>query len=687
MDPQNHPCGCMDPGDAAVCDVASPTEYDSQGSAEESRREQHQSLHPWPVDRDIECSQEASVPHDPVADSLLEVFTPNDPVHGLLHLPKIARAFIDHPLFQRMRQIKQLGVCSRVYPGATHDRFFHSIGTAYLGYQLFKTIRQKQPELGATDRDGLCVVLAGLCHDLGHPAYSHMFEDFVHRLGREKLQELKASGKPVTEAEERGVQKYLRWSHEQASRIVLDAIFKDLRGELAAAGLTSDQQGDDFECINELIDPPKKQLIEMMKSHRLQDGWSLIIKGRPLEKAWLYEIVSNWRSGLDVDKFDYFRRDAYHLGIQRHFDHERYFKGVKVLMHDGVATISPPAKEIDTLRDMLELRKFLHRAAYQHKTVKKLEMHLIDVLAKLDKHVQLPCSVPGRKLSLSEAAIEFDVEAYRQITDYKVESLLQDAFYSDNPDLKAIAIEFDTHILRRNLMRLISAWRLPRPGDKDITESMGPLPLPESEEAVIGEIHRRYEEQNLHGHPKVKPDEPVKKVDISEIRCCFARLHYGMGSEDPISRVVFHNGKGAACSTTVLGYDSESKPLREVIFVFWNPPAKTSDDATMKRLTNAFDMWAEDEVIRHIDKFSSADASEIVKMIKEHEAAISDLKQKLDQLQSANMPSEVVNCERIVPPVFTPPGRPADAKRRRVLDMQQSCPWWSPPRPARSELN
>lgn len=205
------------------------------------RHDQQQSLHQWPVDRDIECSQEASVPHNAVMDSLLEVFTPNDPVHGLLHLPKIARAFIDHPLFQRMRQIKQTGVCSLVYPGATHDRFFHSIGTAYLGYQLFKTIRQKQPELGANDRDGLCVLFAGLCHDLGHPAYSHMFEDFIHRLGREKLQELKYSGTPVREAEER-VKKYLEWSHEQASKIILEEIFKDLQGELAAAGLTSDQQ-------------------------------------------------------------------------------------------------------------------------------------------------------------------------------------------------------------------------------------------------------------------------------------------------------------------------------------------------------------------------------------------------------------------------------------------------------------
>ncbi|CAK0814509.1 unnamed protein product, partial [Prorocentrum cordatum] len=104
----------------------------------------------------------------PVPPALQETFTPNDPVHGLMHLPAIVKAVVDTNIFQRMRQIKQLGICHYVYPGAVHTRFFHSIGTAFLAL-LIKGLRHRQPELGVTDREAVCVLLAALCHDSGGP--------------------------------------------------------------------------------------------------------------------------------------------------------------------------------------------------------------------------------------------------------------------------------------------------------------------------------------------------------------------------------------------------------------------------------------------------------------------------------------------------------------------------------------
>merc|ERR1719163_2669319 len=109
---------------------------------------------------------------------LREDFNPHCPCHGQLHLPMIVKLFVDTRIFKRMKHIKQLGMCSHVYPGAVHDRFFHSIGTAHLAYEMIKGIKARQPELGTTDEDVLCVMLAGLCHDLGHPCFSHMFEEF-----------------------------------------------------------------------------------------------------------------------------------------------------------------------------------------------------------------------------------------------------------------------------------------------------------------------------------------------------------------------------------------------------------------------------------------------------------------------------------------------------------------------------
>ena len=112
------------------------------------------------------------------------------------------------------------------------DRFFHSIGTAHLAYNLMKDLRSNQPELCISDRDVVCVVLAALMHDLGHPAYSHMFETFMASIG------------------------HTSWTHEQASTVLVKEVLRSVNLSL----LTKDAEGDDEQFIVELIDPPKKEL-------------------------------------------------------------------------------------------------------------------------------------------------------------------------------------------------------------------------------------------------------------------------------------------------------------------------------------------------------------------------------------------------------------------------------------------
>ena len=67
----------------------------------------------------------------------------NDPIYGLIEIPEgIISNLIEHPYFQRLRRITQLGLTHYVYPGATHNRFHHSIGAMHLTMQAVRTVKK-----------------------------------------------------------------------------------------------------------------------------------------------------------------------------------------------------------------------------------------------------------------------------------------------------------------------------------------------------------------------------------------------------------------------------------------------------------------------------------------------------------------------------------------------------------------
>ena len=99
----------------------------------------------------------------------------NDPVYGFINLyDDIIYELIEHPLFQRLRRIKQLGLTHLVYPGATHTRFQHSLGSVHLMQSAISTIRSKGHEI--TDEEAQAAKIAILLHDLGHGPFSHSLE-------------------------------------------------------------------------------------------------------------------------------------------------------------------------------------------------------------------------------------------------------------------------------------------------------------------------------------------------------------------------------------------------------------------------------------------------------------------------------------------------------------------------------
>jgi len=102
----------------------------------------------------------------------------NDPVHGFIAIPnELTFDIIEHPFFQRLRRIRQLGLTPLVYPGALHTRFQHALGAMHLMGLAVDTLRQKGNEISQTEEDA--VVLAILLHDIGHGPYSHSLENSI----------------------------------------------------------------------------------------------------------------------------------------------------------------------------------------------------------------------------------------------------------------------------------------------------------------------------------------------------------------------------------------------------------------------------------------------------------------------------------------------------------------------------
>jgi uncharacterized protein len=114
------------------------------------------------------------------------------PVHGFIHYSKNEREVIDHPAFQRLRNIRQLALSHYLYPGATHSRFEHSLGVMEMVTRAFDSIGRKHRKLIISELNEIrelrkdtwararqTLRMFALLHDVGHPAFSHAAEEVI----------------------------------------------------------------------------------------------------------------------------------------------------------------------------------------------------------------------------------------------------------------------------------------------------------------------------------------------------------------------------------------------------------------------------------------------------------------------------------------------------------------------------
>lgn len=102
----------------------------------------------------------------------------NDPVFGFINIrSELVFDLIEHPYFQRLRRIKQLGLSCMVYPGANHTRFEHALGAVHLMRSAIGILKLKGQEISDEEADAVTVAI--LLHDIGHGPFSHVLESTI----------------------------------------------------------------------------------------------------------------------------------------------------------------------------------------------------------------------------------------------------------------------------------------------------------------------------------------------------------------------------------------------------------------------------------------------------------------------------------------------------------------------------
>ncbi|XP_048247874.1 deoxynucleoside triphosphate triphosphohydrolase SAMHD1-like isoform X3 [Haliotis rufescens] len=419
----------------------------------------------------------------PVQDSSSKIF--QDPVHGTITVTGLCVKIIDTPQFLRLRYLKQLGGGYFVYPGAAHNRFGHSIGTYYLAGTFARILQQEYPDL--KDDEIKCIEIAGLCHDLGHGPFSHVFDNFF-------IPRVVPGSK---------------WKHEDASVMML----KYLRGEnieVKKAFDEFDKDGTRLELIKDLIQGGKGE--DHVKDERVLEKR----KTRP----FLYEIVNNANTGIDVDKWDYFARDCHMMGMKNNFDHERYMKLARIILveeEDGkVPRICARDKEADNLYDMFHTRLTLHRRAYHHEVTRGVELMIVDALVKANATVRILGQNRYRKIS---ECIE-DMEAYSKLND----SILQ---------LVELPITLGTSPQETDSGTLEAREIIGRIWKRDLYKCVGQYNLSAADPFTQDDIPG-IKEEILHA-------EKETTFDGEQFDIILKSFDYGQKKDDPITKVWFYN--------------------------------------------------------------------------------------------------------------------------------------------------
>jgi len=267
------------------------------------------------------------------------------PIHGFIRYSENERQVIDHPLFRRLRYVKQLALTELIYPGATHTRFEHSLGVMYIATRVFDTLASKNGDLMEATfkevaefkkkpmaRARQLLRLAALLHDIGHASFSHAAEKVVNK----------------------GV------GHEDLGVLIIrkPSLLGDLLDKLYGEG------------SSEIV--------------------AQIIEGKTLapQLGIMHDVISG---EMDADRTDYLLRDSYHCGVDYgRFDYRRMIECLELAKGKGnmpLLEIAINGDGIHTFEALILARYQMNTQVYYHRLRRIYDRYLIEYHRALGKEM------------------------------------------------------------------------------------------------------------------------------------------------------------------------------------------------------------------------------------------------------------------------------------------------------------
>jgi HD superfamily phosphohydrolase len=313
-----------------------------------------------------------------------------DAIHGAIKLTELERGVIDTASFQRLRNLKQLGLGHVTYPNATHSRFAHSLGVFAIMKRLLSSAADT---LSLDEEENEDLRLAALLHDVGHYPYSHLTE---------RLDEVQLTEDRIREG----------------------------RQDKGTIDLKAASPYPDHEEVGRLVVTQREDMIEAIggqeRAARIAD---LFTRGRAADPQRSKLIHST----LDMDRLDYLIRDARAAGVPYGEVDLSYVLNNLRISPTGMVGID--FKALPAAEHFLLARYYMHRTVYYHKTTFGMEEALRQLLRRCRDHTPYELPRDGKAIR----GLVDDRLQWLEFTDHLADSVARKALGSDDAIIKRLA--------------------------------------------------------------------------------------------------------------------------------------------------------------------------------------------------------------------------------------------------------